>query len=259
MLQAVLLATDIGNTQSHIGCFEGDRLVESWRVATDATATGDELAVLITALLELRSIDVGAIEAAIVSSVVPQLAPAYEQMCSRYLGVDSLIVGPSVKTGMPIRIEAPQELGADRLVNAVAAHDRFAGACVVVDFGTAINYDAVSAEGEYLGGVIAPGIEISIDALAARAARLPKIELVEPEAVIGRNTRQAIQAGIVYGFAGQIDGIVRRLERELGEGTPFIATGGQASAIVPFCETIDDVDELLTLKGLRLIWNLNQI
>jgi len=254
----MLLATDIGNTQTHVGCFDGDRLVESWRLATDSAATGDELAVAISSLLRLRGLDLKDLGAAIVASVVPQLAPEYERMCRRYLDLDCLIVGPAIKTGMPIRMEAPRELGADRLVNAVAAYDRYERACVVVDFGTAITYDAISDAGEYLGGVIAPGIEISIDALASRAAKLPKIDLIEPEAVIGKTTLQSIQAGIVYGFAGQIDGIARRLERELGEGTPFIATGGQAASIVPFCESIDDLDEMLTLTGLRLIWDLNR-
>jgi type III pantothenate kinase len=158
---------------------------------------------------------------------------------------------------MPIRMDSPHELGADRLVNAVAAYERIGEACIVVDFGTAITFDAVSPEGEYLGGVIAPGVEISIDALTERAAKLPKIDLVEPEAVIGKSTEQSIQAGVVYGFAGAIDGIVRRLRDELGEWTATIATGGLAASIVPFCETIEQIDDLLTLTGLRLIYERN--
>lgn len=254
----MLLATDIGNTQTHVGCFDGPDLVESWRLATDAAATGDELAISISSLFALRGLDFDGLDAAIVASVVPQLAPEYDRMCGRYLDLDCLVVGPAIKTGMPIRMDAPHELGADRLVNAVAAYDRFKRACVVVDFGTAITYDAISEDGAYLGGVIAPGIEISIDALARRAAKLPKIDLVEPEAVIGKTTLQSIQAGVVYGFAGQIDGIARRLMGEMGADTPFIATGGQAASIVPFCEMIEDVDEMLTLTGLRLIWDLNR-
>lgn len=254
----MLLAVDVGNTQTHIGCFAGAELRESWRMATETSATADELALMVSGLGRLSSVDFEGIDAAIVSSVVPRLASEYEVMCRRYLGVESLTVGPSIRTAMPILTESPHELGADRIVNAVAAHERYSGACVVVDFGTAITYDAISPAGEYLGGMIAPGVEISIEALASRAAKLPKIDLVEPEAVIGRSTLQSIQAGVVYGFAGQIDGIVRRLVAVLGPKTRVIATGGSAAAIVPFCETIDDLDELLTLKGLLLIYQRNR-
>jgi type III pantothenate kinase len=253
----MLLAVDIGNTQTHIGCFQEERLLQSWRLATEAQATADEIALTVSGLCRLNGIEFEAIESGIVSSVVPRLATEYEQMCERYLGRPCLVVGPSIRTGVPIRYESPHEVGADRIVNAVGALARFGGPCVVVDFGTAITYDAISAEGEYLGGIIAPGIEISIEALASRTAKLPKIDLVEPESVIGRNTQGAIQAGVVYGFAGQIDGIVRRVVGELGAGTAVVATGGHAAAIVPFCETIDEVDELLTLNGLRLIRERN--
>jgi type III pantothenate kinase len=254
----MLLAVDIGNTQTHIGCFRGPHLLESWRLATDAQATADELALTVSGLCRLRGIEFGEIESGIVSSVVPRLAAEYERMCERYLDRRCLVVGPGIRTGVPIRYESPHEVGADRIVNAVAAYERFGDTCVVVDFGTAITYDAISAAGEYLGGIIAPGIEISIEALAARAAKLPRIELVEPESVIGRNTQGAIQAGVVYGFAGQIDGIVRRMLAELGAGTGVVATGGHADSIAPFCETIEEVDELLTLTGLRLIRERNE-
>jgi type III pantothenate kinase len=191
--------------------------------------------------------------------VVPPLGAEYEALARKYLrGGRCLQVGPGIKTGMPIRIDNPYEVGADRLVNAVAAYERFGDACVVVDFGTGINFDAVSAAGEYLGGAIAPGVEISLTALTERGARIPRIDLAEPESAIGKSTRGAIQSGVVYGFAGLIDGVARRIEAELGEGVPFIATGGLAAAIVPFCETIDEVDDLLTLRGLRLIDKRNR-
>lgn len=254
----MLLAVDIGNTQTHIGLFDDSELCESWRLATAAAATADQLAHTVSGLCELRSVRFTAIEAAIVSSVVPRLAGEYERMCESYLGRECLVVGPAIRTGMPIRTDSPHEVGADRIVNAVAAYERFGSACVVVDFGTAITYDAVSEDGAYMGGVIAPGIEISIEALASRAAKLPRIELVEPEGVIGRNTAQSIQAGIVFGFAGQVDGIVRRLRGELGAGASVIATGGQASAVAPFSSEIDAVDELLTLRGLSLIEGRNR-
>jgi type III pantothenate kinase len=250
----VLLAIDVGNTQTHIGMFRGEELVESWRFATWRESTADELAALCSDLLALRDLRLRDVDAAIVSSVVPQLAQEYGSLSDRYLDGALAVVGPGLRSGMPIRTEIPQELGADRLVNAVAAYERYAAACVVVDFGTAITYDAVSGDGEYLGGIISPGIEISLEALAVRAARLPKVDLDEPRELIGRTTESAIQSGVVYGFAGQVDGILERLRRELGEDAAAVATGGMASAIVPFCENIDQVDELLTLTGLRLIW-----
>jgi type III pantothenate kinase len=256
--RGVLLAVDVGNTQTHVGIFDRDDLVEHWRFHTRAGATADELGVELAGLLSLRAMRMERLDGSIVSSVVPPLGQEYEALTERYLGDRCLLVGPQVKTGMPIRIDNPHEVGADRLVNAVAAYARVGDACVVVDFGTGINFDAVSAQGEYLGGAIAPGVEISLTALTERGARIPRIDLDEPDAAIGRSTRGAIQSGVIFGFAGMVDAIARRIASELGDAPTFIATGGLAPAIVPFCELIDEVDDLLTLTGLRLIWERNR-
>jgi type III pantothenate kinase len=253
----MLLVVDVGNTQTHLGAFDGETLVEHWRFQTRSGATGDELAERVSGLLALREMGLDDLDAVCVSSVVPPLGNQYEQLTERYLEAECLLVAPGIKTGMPIRIDNPLEVGADRLVNSVAAYDKIGAACVVVDFGTGINFDAVSAEGEYLGGAIAPGLEISLSALIDRAARIPRIELAAPEAAIGRSSRAAIQSGVVFGFAGLIDGIARRIEDELGEAR-FLATGGLAPTVVPFTEMIDEVDDQLTLNGLRLIHERNQ-
>jgi type III pantothenate kinase len=254
----MLLVVDVGNTQTHFGVWGEHELQEHWRFATVRDSTSDELGAALSNLLALRGFGFDDVENSILSSTVPQLVEQWTAMAARYLGHRMLAVGPSIRTGMPIRIDNPREVGADRLVNAVAAYDRLGGPCIVVDFGTAITYDAVSAAGEYLGGIISPGAEISIEALSERAAKLPKVELAEPRSLIGKSTVDAIRSGIVYGFAGQVEGIVRRLREQLGPNTPVIATGGLAQAVVPFVlETIDEVDELLTLTGLRLIYARN--
>jgi type III pantothenate kinase len=255
----VLLVVDVGNTQTHFGTFRGEQLLEHWRFATVRESTADQLGAALRNLLELRDVSMSEIDASIVSSTVPQLGPEWTAMVRRYLGHEMLMVGPGIKTGMPIRYDNPREIGPDRLVNAVAALDRLGGPCIVVDFGTAITYDPVSADGEYLGGIISPGVEISLEALTERAAALPKVDVtVAPRSLIGKTTIDAIRSGVVYGTAGQVDSIVRRLRQELGEETRTIATGGLAAAIVPFATTIDEVDDLLTLTGLRLLHERNR-
>jgi len=254
----MLLAVDVGNTQTHVGAFAGAELAGDWRLATRGDSTADELALALAGSLQFRALEWSAVEGLIVSTVVPRLGPEYERLCAQHLDARFLLVGPSVRTGMPIHIDNPRELGSDRLVNAVAAYEKVGGRCLSVDFGTSINVDAVSADGGYLGGVIAPGLEVSIEALSSRAAKLPRFELSEPERAIGRNTQGALQSGFAYGFAGLIDGIVTRMRAELGASARVIATGGSAATIAPLCETVDEVDPYLTLAGLRLIWERNR-
>jgi type III pantothenate kinase len=253
----VLLVVDVGNTQTHVGAFRGEELVHDWRFATVRESTADELGAALRNLLALRDLGFADLDASILSSTVPQLRPEWTAMTERYLGHVMPVVGPGVRTGMPIRMDNPREVGADRLVNAVAAFERLGGPCVVVDFGTAITYDCVGPAGEYVGGIIAPGVEISMEALTSRAAAIPRIDLTAPRALIGKSTVEAIRSGVIFGFAAQVDGIVGRLREELGEETEAIATGGLAGAIVPFCDLIDDIDDLLTLTGLRLIHERN--
>jgi type III pantothenate kinase len=254
----VLLVVDVGNTQTHIGTFEGAALLEHWRFATVRESTADELGAALRSLLALRGMSLEQIDASIVSSTVPQLRPEWTGMAQRYLGHEMPVVGPGVKTGMPIRYDNPREIGPDRLVNAVAGYERMGGPCVVVDFGTAVTHDIVSADGEYIGGVIFPGVEISLEALSERAAALFKIDLTPPRGPVGKSTVEAIRAGMLYGYAGMVDAIVARLREELGPATRTLATGGHADAIVPYCNSNAEVDDLLTLTGLRLIWERNR-
>jgi type III pantothenate kinase len=253
----VLLVVDAGNTQTHLGAFAGEELVHDWRFATVRDSTADELGARLRSLLALRDLSFADIDAAILSSTVPQLRPEWTAMAERYLGHEMPVVGPGLRTGMPIRMDNPREVGADRLVNAVAAYERLGGPCVVVDFGTALTYDIVSAAGEYVGGIIATGVEISMEALTSRAAAIPRIDLTAPRALIGKSTVEAIRSGVIFGFASQVDGMLGRLREELGDETEAIATGGLANTIVPYCDSIDDIDQMLTLTGLRIIHERN--
>jgi type III pantothenate kinase len=255
---AVLLVVDVGNTQTHFGAFQGEELVEHWRFATVGESTADELGAALRNLVELRGLGLADLEASIISSTVPQLSPEWVAMAGRYLGHEMISVGPGIKTGMVLRYDNPHEIGADRLVNAVAIRERFGGPAVCVDFGTSVNFDIVGPEGDFLGGVLLPGVEISLEALTERGAKLPKIDLAAPRAVIGKSTVDAMRSGVIFGFAGAIDGILRRILDELGDETEVIATGGLASAIVPYTDLIDETDDLLTLTGLRLLWERNQ-
>jgi type III pantothenate kinase len=249
----MLLAIDVGNTQTVFGLFDGDELREHWRAATDARRTGDELGVTLAGFLDLESVD-----GMCVSATVPPLVRAYEECAERWAAGPLLIVGPGTRTGMPVRYDDPREVGPDRIVNALAGRERYGAPCIVVDFGTSTNFDAVSAAGEYVGGVLAPGIEISMDALFARAARLFTVDFAAPPTVIGKTTGTALQSGLVYGFAGQVEGIVGRMTAELGGEPRVVATGGLASLIAPHVAAIEDVDPFLTLRGLQLVWARNQ-
>ena len=250
----MLLTIDVGNTNTVIGCFKGDEMTESWRIKTDARATADEIALLLRGLLVDEPRPGGIAACSTVPAVLHELRMVFERY---YDDVPAVIVEPGVRTGVPILYDNPREVGADRIVNAAAAHYLYGGPAVVVDFGTSTNFDVVSAKGEFLGGALAPGIEISVDALAARAARLLKVELVRPRSVIGKSTVEALQSGNIYGFAGQIDGIVRRIAAELDAEPVVIATGGLAPLVFDESETITRHEPDLTLIGLRLVFERN--
>src|SRR6186997_2381197 len=249
-----LLAIDVGNTQTVFGLFEGAELREHWRVATERTRSGDELGALYGSFIDLESVDGIAL-----ASTVPQLHRSYENFAKEYVKAELLEIGPGVRTGVPIRYDDPREVGPDRIANAVAAVERYGPPAIVVDFGTSTNFDVVSPAGEYVGGVLAPGIETSMDALFARAARLVRVEYVEPPSVVGKTTVAGLQSGLVYGFAGQVDGIVAAIRGELeAPDAPVVATGGLAELVAPHSAAIGDVDPFLTLEGLRMVWELNR-
>jgi type III pantothenate kinase len=250
----MLLAVDVGNTQTVLGLYRDSELAEHWRVATVRSRTGDELAVLLGGLL-----DPDAVDGICLSTTVPSIVREWQRLAERWAHAALLVVGPGVRTGIPIRYDDPREVGPDRIVNAVAVRERYGAPAVVVDFGTSTNFDVVSADGEYVGGVLAPGIELSMEALFARAARLVNVDFTAPESVIGKTTVGGLQSGLVYGFAGQVDGIVARIREELGApDATVVATGGLAELIAPHSSVVEHVDPFLTLEGLRLVWELNR-
>lgn len=254
----MLLAIDVGNTNTVLGLYDGTRLVHDFRIETAKGRTTDEYLVLLLALVQIAGVERRDIRSSILASVVPALNDVMVEAVDRAFDHDMLVVGPGIKTGMPILYENPREVGADRIVNAVAAYERVRGACIVVDFGTATTFDCISAKGEYLGGAISPGVDISANALFSRAAKLPRAEIVRPPKAIGRNTVHSMQAGIVFGYVGLVDGLVNRLRAEMGGEVKVLATGGLARLIEPESTTIEEIDDFLTLEGLRILHERNQ-
>ncbi len=250
----MLLAVDVGNTNTVLGLFDGEDLVQSWRITTHARATGDEMALTYRGLLAQQPTVTGLAVCSTVPSVLHEMRP---MIVESFADVPVVIVEPGTKTGVPVLTDNPKEVGADRIVNTLAAHQQYGGPCIVVDFGTSTNLDVVSAKGEFLGGALAPGIDISLEALAGRAAQLRKVEVLKPRSPIGKNTVEALQSGAVYGFAGQVDGLVDRIIDEVGPVTAVVATGGLATVVIGESETITHHDPNLTLTGLRMVFERN--
>jgi len=253
----MLMVIDVGNTNTVIGVYDGRGWAKDWRIETKKGRTADEIGVVVLNLLLANDLSPEKITGIIFSCVVPPLAPVIEELSFKYMNCKAIAVGPGIKTGIPIRCENPKEVGADRIVNAVAAYEKVRGSCIVVDFGTATTFDVISRQGEFLGGTITPGIQISIEALFQRTSKLPRVKVTRPKNVIGRDTISAIQSGIIYGYAGLVDGIVRRIQLEMGDEPRVIATGGLAEFIASEARTIQEVDERLTLEGLRLLYQRN--
>lgn len=253
----MLLVVDVGNTQSSFGVFEGENLKDSWRVSTNKDETADELSATLLTLLSLRSMSLSDLDAMIISSVVPHCTASLIEMGRRLLNLEPLVVGPGLKTGITILYDNPHEIGADRIVNAVAAFSSYGGPAIVVDFGTATTFDAISEKGEYLGGAITPGIETSSEALFEMAAKLSRVDLKVPAKAVGKNTAESLQAGILFGAGGGVDRIVGMIKDEIGQEAKVIATGGLAKLACQVCRTIDEIDSDLTISGLKLLYDKN--
>ncbi|RLC69776.1 MAG: type III pantothenate kinase [Chloroflexi bacterium] len=254
----MLLAIDVGNTTINLGVFEGEELRSTWHLATEVHRLADEYAAVLLDLLEHQGLTPSQVDQAIICSVVPPLITTFRELCQRYFRVDPLVVEAGVRTGVNIRMDNPREVGADRVTNAVAGHRLYGGPLIVIDFGTATTFDVVSEEGDYLGGAISPGIGIAAEALFERAAKLPRVELAYPPRAIGRNTISAMQSGLLFGYIGLIEGMVNRIRKELGKRARVIATGGYAELVAQRCRLIEVVDPNLSLKGLRIIHELNK-
>lgn len=255
----MILVCDVGNTNIVLGVYEGKNILKAWRISTDRHKTSDEYGVSIKQLFEYGDLDIEKVESVIISSVVPTIMHALENMSRRYFKKEAIIIGPGIKTGINIKYDNPKEVGADRIVNAVAAYEKFGGSIIIVDFGTATTFCAISEEGDYLGGVIAPGIVISAEALFEKASKLPRVELIKPERVLNKNTVNSMQSGIIYGYVGMVDFLVEKMEQELGiVSREVIATGGLASVIASESKKITKIEKMLTLEGLRLIYERNR-
>lgn len=254
----MLLVIDIGNTNIVFGVYDNDTLINHWRLSSAIQKTVDENAILLNSLLFFEKIKLSDIDSAIISCVVPPMLIPFEIVCRKYIGIRPIVVEPGIKTGMPILYENPQEVGADRIVNAVAGYDKYKKSLIIVDFGTATTFDYVTPKGEYVGGAIAPGIMISLDALFGRASKLPRVELIKPKSLIGKNTVHAMQSGIIYGYVSLVDGIVNKMKEEVKTNPYVIATGGLSSFIFKESQTVDEVDEMLTLRGLKILYQKNK-